>query len=230
MRDHDTQMMGAQVRFQTTQWTLVRASEDLKALDDLISIYWKPLYFYVRQRGYGNEAAKDIVQEFLTGLLERGAIGRADPSRGRFRTFLLTSLSRFLQDWAKAAGRQKRGAGQTILSLDFAAGEREYALQVAAGEPPERVLHRAWARSLWERSLAQLRADPAHLEAFRLYLADADYKTICARTGLSEAAAKTAVHRLKAQLKEIVLGHIRRTVAGEEEVKAELAEFLALMR
>ncbi|MFN3485503.1 MAG: RNA polymerase sigma factor [Planctomycetota bacterium] len=229
MRDHDTQMMGSQARFQTTQWSLVRASEDVKALDDLISIYWKPLYFYVRRRGYGNEAAKDIVQEFLTGLLERGAIARADPSRGRFRTFLLTSLGRFLQDWAKTAGRKKRGAGQTILSLDFAAGEREYALEVAAGDPPERVLHRAWARSLWERSIAQLEGEPSHREAFRLYLADADYKTIAARTGLSEAAAKTAVHRIKAQLKEIVLGHLRRTASSEQEVQAELSDFLALL-
>jgi len=230
MLDNDTQMMGDQFRFQTTQWNLVQASRDLKSLNDLIAIYWKPLYFFVRQHGYGNETAKDVVQEFLTTLLERDALSKANPARGRFRTFLLVSLSHFLQDWAKAGSRQKRGAGRKLLSLDFDRGEREFSVQVPQDEPPEKALNRAWARSLWERSLTELEAEPAHLEAFRLYLEDQSYNVICGRTGLSEAAAKTAIHRLKAQIRDIVVGHIRQTVSSEADLQAELAEFLALMR
>lgn len=221
--------MGEQVTFQTTRWSLVRAARDLAALDALISIYWKPLYFFVRQHGHDNETAKDVVQEFLTTLLERHALLKADPARGRFRTFLLVSLSNFLKDRAKSAGRLKRGAGKSILSLDFTQGETDYGLQAAKGEAPEALLNRAWARSLWERSLAELSAEPAHLEAFKLYLADADYKTIAEKTGLSETAASMAVHRLKARIREIVIGHIRETVSSEEELRAELAEFKALL-
>ena len=122
----DTQMMGSEIHFPTTSWTLVRSSANLKALDSLITIYWKPLYFFVRQQGHSNETAKDIVQEFLKTLMERDAIKRADPARGRFRTFLLASLSNFLKDWAKAESRLKRGGDQTIFSLDFASGESEF--------------------------------------------------------------------------------------------------------
>ncbi|HLY12440.1 MAG TPA: sigma-70 family RNA polymerase sigma factor [Planctomycetota bacterium] len=226
----DTQMMGDEIRFPTTSWTLVRSSQNVKALGSLVSVYWKPLYFFVRQQGHPNETAKDIVQGFLTMLLERGSLSHADPARGRFRTFLLASLSNFLKDRAKAESRLKRGGDQTIFSLDFASGETEFGREVARGESPETVLHRAWASSLWRHALDELRGDPAHLEAFRRYLADEDYTTICGETGLSEAAAKTAVHRLKGQLRDIVLGHLRQTAASEEDLEIELAEFLALLR
>lgn len=226
----DTQMMGEQHRFPTTRWNLVQSSRDMKALDSLVTIYWKPLYFFVRQHGYSNEASKDIVQEFLKTLLERGSLKRADPTRGRFRTFLLAALTNFLKDCSKAESRLKRGGDQSIFSLDFARGESEFAIEVSKGESPETVLNRTWARALWRHSIDELLGDPAHLEAFRLYLADVDYETIARRTGLSESAAKTAVHRLKGQLRTIVTAHIRETAANEDDLEAELAEFLDLLR
>jgi len=229
-RRDDTQMMGDQIHFPPTSWTLVRSSGNLKALGSLVSVYWKPLYFFVRQQGYPNETAKDIVQEFLKTMMERGSLRRADPARGRFRTFLLASLSNFLKDRAKAESRLKRGGDQTIFSLDFAGGEADYAREAPRGESPETLLNRAWAGSLWRHALDELEGDPAHLEAFRGYLADESYASICARTGLSEPAAKTAVHRLKAQLREIVLSHLRQTAASDDDLETELAEFLALLR
>src|SRR6516162_7032248 len=137
----DTQMMGDRIHFPPTSWTLVRSSHNLKALSSLVSVYWKPLYFFVRQQGFPNETAKDIVQEFLKTLMERGSLKRADPARGRFRTFLLASLSNFLKDRAKAESRLKRGGDQTIFSLDFATGENEFTREVASGESPETILN-----------------------------------------------------------------------------------------
>lgn len=227
--DKDTTMMGDQPQFPATRWNLVFASRDVKALGSLITLYWKPLYFFIRQHGYDNETAKDMVQEFFTTLLERDSLSKADPARGRFRTFLLVALSNFLKDWSKAANRQKRGGGQSLLSLDFASGEKEFPLVVASGEPPELVLNRTWARSLWEQSLAELQGDAAHLEAFRLHRADASYAVISETTGLSESAAKTAVHRLKGQLRDIIVAHIRETVSNEADLKAEVAEFMTLL-
>jgi RNA polymerase sigma-70 factor (ECF subfamily) len=226
---NDTQMMSGEHKFPTTSWTLVRSAHSVEALDALIKIYWKPLYFFIRQQGYTNENAKDIVQGFLTTLLERGAFTKADPARGKFRTFLLVSLSNYLRDCWKAESRLKRGGDQNLLSLDFAAGETEYAMEVPQGEKPETVLDRAWARNLWNLGLSELEGDPAHLEAFRLYLADADYASISTKTGLSESAAKTAVHRLKGQLRDIIVGHIQATAASEEDLKKEVAEFLSLL-
>jgi RNA polymerase sigma-70 factor (ECF subfamily) len=215
--------------FKTTQWNLVRAANDGDALEALIRIYWKPLYFFVRHHGHDTESAKDVVQAFLMDLMERGAIPRADPARGRFRTFLRAAMMNFLKDWSKTAARQKRRPGRRLLSLDFRRGETDYHLQVTGGETPERVLNRAWARSLWEDALSQLVGEKAHLEAFDLYLKDADYPVIAQKTGLSEAAAKVAVHRMKAQLRDLITRRIRETVTSREDLQAELAEFKSLL-
>ena len=110
----DTQMMGDQNRFPTTSWNLVRTAKKVEALDTLIQVYWKPLYFFVRQHGYDNETSKDMVQGFLTTLMQRDAFSKADPARGRFRTFLLAALSNFIKDCAKAETRLKRGGDQAI--------------------------------------------------------------------------------------------------------------------
>jgi RNA polymerase sigma-70 factor (ECF subfamily) len=226
---NETRILGPGHEFDTTSWSLIRAVGDVHAFDMFVRVYWKPLYFFVRQHGYDNESAKDIVQEFLTSVLERGTLSKADPARGRFRTFLLASLTNFMKDKVKAAARQKRGGDQTILSLDFASGEREYSLEVASGENPETVLHRTWARTLWKQALSELKGEPAHLQAFQLYLADQNYETIAAKTGLTPGAAKMAVHRLKGQLRETVQHYILQTVSDESELKAEIAEFLQLL-
>jgi len=229
MMHNDTKIMGPDHEFDTTSWTLIRAVGDVNAFDTFVRIYWKPLYFFVRQHGYDNETAKDIIQDFMTTLLEKGSLTKADPARGRFRTFLLAALTNFMKDRVKAAARQKRGGAHSILSLDFASGEREFVLEVSSGESPETVLNRTWARTLWRQAIAELKGDPAHLEAFTMYLADADYDVIAKKTGLTPAAAKMAVHRLKGQLRDTIQHYILQTSVDEDELKSEIAEFMALL-
>lgn len=226
---NDTSLMGDQVRFQTTQWNLVQCSKDLSALDSLIRTYWKPLYFFVRQRGFDNEAAKDLVQSFLTAFLEREAFGKADPARGRFRTYLLACLENHLRDHARAAGSRNPKSGRDLLSLDFKSGELDYQKSRERQESPVLALNRAWARSLWAQSLSELRADPRHLEAFALYRNHEDLRTIAKKTGLSGAAVQSAISRLRKQLREILIRHIGETVSSEEDLRAELQEFVALL-
>src|SRR4029079_2468997 len=76
-RRQDTDMLGKQITFKKTSWELVRAAPKTEALDAMIRSYWKPLYFFVRQWGFGNEEAKDLVQEFFVGALEHNIISRA---------------------------------------------------------------------------------------------------------------------------------------------------------
>jgi RNA polymerase sigma factor (sigma-70 family) len=230
VRRPETKIGGDVRQFRTTRWNLVLASRDGEAMEALIRIYWKPLYFFVRRAGHDPETAKDIVQEFLAGLLEKGGIEKADPSRGRFRAFLRASMGNFLKDRLKAASRDKRKPQRRTLSLDFAGGEREYAkLQPASGEAPDEVLSREWARSLWVDALARLTGERAHLEAFWLYLRNEDYDEITRKTGLSESAAKVAVHRLKARLRESIVARIKETVSTPKDLEAELAEFKSLL-
>lgn len=228
--DADTKMMGARNQFETTRWNLVWTSaDDQESLDELISMYWKPLYFFVRQHGFDNETSKDIVQDFLAAAIERQSFPKADPARGRFRTFLTASLRNSMRDRAKAGSRKKRGGSRALLSLDFRRGESDYALQAVGSESPDEVLSRAWARGLWEEALAEVKAEPAQLKAFQLYLAGKDYRSIGKVTGLSETKVNSAIRRVKVEIKRLITGRLQKTVSGPEELRAELADFRRLL-
>jgi RNA polymerase sigma factor (sigma-70 family) len=225
----DTDLLGHQMTFQETAWSLVQAAPRVDALDALIRIYWKPLYFFVRRRGFANEEAKDIVQEFLMSALERGMIPKADPLRGRFRTFLLAGLTNFLKDRRRSRLRLKRGGGQAPMSLDPELGEPKYATSVNTGDPPEVIVDRQWAKDLLDRCLRKLEGKASHLRAFDLQMEGLDYASIGQMTGLSQTAAKTAVHRLRVRLRGILRSHLSLGNATESEVERDLADFASLL-
>ena len=95
--------------FGETRWTLVLTAADRdsptaeEALAKLCEDYWRPLYAFLRRRGYKTEDAEDLVQTFIELLLKKNFLEQADRSRGRFRTFLLSALGHFLSNQAKAA-------------------------------------------------------------------------------------------------------------------------------
>jgi RNA polymerase sigma-70 factor (ECF subfamily) len=226
----DTEILGDNVRFAKTSWDLVRSATEPDGMDNLIRLYWKPLYYFVRQKGFDNETAKDMVQGFLADALERGTIAKADPARGKFRTFLLAALSNYMKDWHKSSNRLKRGGGQSTLSLDFDAGERQYAFEVASGEQPETTLDRAWAQSAFDACVAELQGTPRHLQAFRMVLQGSSYLEIAEELGISESAAKTAVFRLRQQLREGVLRRMSQKSGGSSDEPLSMADFAALLR
>ena len=92
-----------------------------------VRIYWPPLYGYLRRHGHDREEAEDLVQGFFARLLERHDVGTADPSRGRFRSFLLTALKRYAINEHDRATSAKRGGHMPPLSLDFDEAERDVA-------------------------------------------------------------------------------------------------------
>jgi RNA polymerase sigma-70 factor (ECF subfamily) len=115
-------------RFPTTRWTLVvaagdpRRNEARSALVSLCENYWYPLYAYLRRRGYPADQAQDLKQEFFTPVLEGRYLDRANPEKGRFRSFLLTSLKFFVTDEEDRQRAHKRGGGQ-LVPLAFSSGE-----------------------------------------------------------------------------------------------------------
>src|SRR5713101_1451045 len=150
--------------FPTTRWTLVVAAgapdrkEARSALVSLCEGYWYPLYAYVRRRGYPSDQAQDLTQEFFIRVLEGRYLDRADPEKGRFRAFILTSLKFFLADEADRGRAQKRGGG-AVLSLEISSGEELYQREPAHNETPERIFERRWALSVLDRVMDKLRAE-----------------------------------------------------------------------
>jgi RNA polymerase sigma factor (sigma-70 family) len=221
----DTWIGGPRLDFPSTRWDLVRlAARDRVSMDAVVRVYWKPLYFFARQKGHDNEGAKDLVQGFLALLIARKVFAKADPEKGRFRTLLLAAFENHIKDRAKEAGRAKRGGDARVESLDFHQGEREYR------SVPGDSIDRAWARELFAECVSRLESNPAHALALKLHLAGEGYPEIARRSGLSEQACRSAVSRLKGRFREILYEELRATALRESELAEEVAAFISLIR
>jgi RNA polymerase sigma factor (sigma-70 family) len=224
--------------FLTTHWSVVLAagSEEspkaAAALEELCRAYWKPLYVYVRRQGHDPHEAQDLTQDFFARLLEKHYLELADRERGRFRTFLLTSLKRFLiNDWKRAA-RQKRGGGQEPFSLDAQSAEQDFASEPAEGLSPEQIYEKGWATTLLDRALQRLQADYETAGMARLFnelkayvwgeKSGLSYAEIGAQLGLTEGAVKVAAHRMRERFRQLLRAEIGNTVADPAEIDAEL--------
>src|SRR5450432_2493093 len=227
-------------QFPTTQWTLVVAAGDRErkeagsALVSLCEHYWYPLYAYLRRRGYPADRAQDLTQEFFIRVLEGRYLDRADPEKGRFRSFLLTSLKFFVADEEDRHRAQKRGGG-VLVPLEFSSGEEHYQREPAHDETPERIFERRWALAVLDRVLERLREEfvhhgrPEHFERLKVFLlghSDAPYATLAREMNTSEGALKVAIHRLRKRYRELFRQEIADTVADPGEVESEL-RFLA---
>ena len=242
MNDPDTDRGVA--AFQSTLWTLVLRAKNpteedrRRALDELISIYWKPAYFFLRRRGLDIETAKDVAQGFFTAFLEKNFLRTVEREKGRFRTFLLACLEHHLSDVRDRERAQKRGGGRRTMSLDFIAAEREMPADPNAG-PPEAVFDRAWAVTLLGRALGLLRKEFARdgkkklFDALKAHVArDADtpYTEAAEDLGMTEAAVRVAVHRARKRYGELVRAEVRRTVESDEAVEAEIGALLEVLK
>ena len=227
-------------QFPTTRWSLVVASGDSRpkqarsALVSLCENYWYPLYAYLRRRGYSADQAQDLTQEFFVRLLEGRYLDRADPEKGRFRSFILTSLKFFVADEGDRDRAQKRGGGM-VASLEFSSGEKRYQREPAHDETPERIFERRWALSVIDRVVEKLREEfvhhgrPEHFERLKMFLLgqpDAPYAALAREMNTSEGALKVAIHRLRKRYRELFRQEIADTVADPAEVEPEL-RFLA---
>ena len=224
--------------FATTHWTVVMDAADsqadgsTKALEQLCQTYWFPLYAYVRRTGRPADEARDLTQEFFARVLEKKILKVADQERGKFRTFLLTSLKNFLAKEHEKSIRQKRGGGATHLSLDFQDAEGRYLHEPSHDCAPDKLFEREWAKALLQRVLLRLREEfvvAGQQERFEVlcpHLVEPDeadsYAGSAAKLGLSEGAVKTAMHRLRARYRALYREEIALLVGGPGEVEAEI--------
>lgn len=237
---------GSERRFATTRWSIVVAAgrkgtaESESALATLCESYWYPVYAFLRRRGLKPADAQDLTQGFFALLLEKDYVRAADREVGRFRTFLLTAVSRYLSKERERKRAQKRGGGRAALSLDFDAGEVRYQLEPVDEWTPQRLYERRWALTVLDRVLERLGQDYAQVgkgELFsklKIYLTGASnvpsYEELAGDLELSEGAVKVAVHRLRRRYRELLKEEIAGTVAAPDDVADELNCLLAALR
>jgi RNA polymerase sigma-70 factor (ECF subfamily) len=220
--------------FHTTRWSVVRTAgtappaERRAALETLCQSYHAPVLAFVRKRSQDGAEAEDLAQAFFTRLLEKDELRRADPERGRFRSFLLAALQHFLANEAEQRRAVKRGGGNAPASLD---GEAGVGLEPRTSDTPEREFERAWARAVLTRALERLAEEQraAGKEALFRELAPrlgsdeerVPHAEIARAAGTSENASRVALHRLRRRLAELVRDEVRETV-GPGEIEDEV--------
>jgi RNA polymerase sigma-70 factor (ECF subfamily) len=232
-------------RFATTQWSIVlaagggRAHESQQALASLCEAYWLPVYAYVRRLALSAADAQDLTQGFFTHLLETAAIAKADPQRGRFRTFLLAAAKNFLANERQKARAEKRGGGKTPLSLDFDAGESRIKIEPSHELTPEKLYERRWVLALLDQVLDSLRKELAAAGKEQYFarlkgaivgeVAEADYEQAAGALGITTAAAKQSAYRMRKRYRELFRQEVARTVADESELNAEIGRLLEIL-
>ena len=235
---------GGQPGFASTQWGLLLAADHgadtQSAWEDLYRTYCYPVYAFIRRRGHPRSAAQDLTHDFFVHLIEKGTLSRADPNKGRFRTFLLGALEYFLADDARRLGRSKRGGGSHTIFLDDPdAAESEYQLTAPAGETPERVYEMRWVAVLLGAVFTRLREEMTAAGKARLFEAlkdfivgdeDLSYQRVADNLGISLPALKSSIHRLRGRYGILLREEIARTVADFGSVEEELRHLRAALR
>lgn len=231
--------------FVTTQWSAVLSAgrndttRARAALARLCQTYWYPLYAYVRHRGHSAHDAQDLTQTFFQKLLEHNWVGEADQERGRFRTFLLTAMSRFLSDeWDKLRA-QKRGGRALHVPVQLDAAETRYGYEPVENTTPEQCFERRWALTLLDTVLDRLRAEHERDGKGELFAAlhpcligsrdRQPYAELARKLGMNEGAVKVAVHRLRKRYRHLLREEIAQTTATPEEVDEELRHIRAVL-
>lgn len=238
---------GGATRFAKTRWdTVARAGREEGAgaevaLEGLLRDYWFPLYAYVRRRGYSHQDAEDLTQGFLIQLLDRHRLGRADPERGRFRSFLLASLNHYLSNRRAAALARKRGGA--IQFTAFEGREAEVCREVGsapAGATPEEAYDVHWALTVLQNVLGQLKREMDSegrgevFEALKVFLTEGTEPAMSMRAaaalGISGSAVRMAVHRLRLRYRLLIRAEIARTLSDPRQVDDELVALFEALR
>lgn len=238
-------VQGTKTWFPSTHWSVVEAAgqqgsaQASAALEKLCGTYWYPIYAYLRRRGVAPEDAQDLTQAFLGEIIENGLMSKATRERGRFRSFLLTSLQHFVVDQHRRAHAEKRGGGQFTISLDAAAGEDRFCIEPHHDLTPEKLYERAWAQTLLDHARSRLREEYAAIGKAHLYFALKDFplagksersfQGVAAELEMTVGALKSAVYRLRARYRELVREEVAKTVGDPRELNEEVRHLLTVI-
>ena len=242
-------MGGQDSRFQTTHWTEIVSActadeaRRRQALGQILSRYWRPIYCYLRRRGYGNEEAKDLTQGFFhDAILKRDLLRWASPVKGRFRTLLLSAVGRYCSNVARDQTARKRHPVGGLVQLDAATAQ-----WLATGNPeadPERAFHYAWASQLLDEVLfavqAACRAEgkQVHWHVFRERVLDPilygakqpSLPALCERYRIPyEAKASNMIVTVKRRFQREMARRIREVVGSDADVEQEILDLLEIL-
>ena len=230
----------------TTQWSQVLAARDAagtearQALEGLCQTYWLPLYAYARSLGNDPDRAEDLTQGFFAYLLEKDILQSVEPTKGRFRSFLLASFKHFAAHQHRSDATLKRGGGTTTFSLDSTAAEDHLGQPPAKGMTPEQAFEYRWGLTVLELAIERLRSE--WIEAGKGELCESllphltgqepriPFREVGEELRLSETATRGAMYRLRQRYGQLIRAQVAETVADTAEVDDEVRHLLGVIR
>ncbi len=249
MDHHDlTDIGGSREAFLTTHWSLIgdvnRGADNERALiDSLLRCYWKPVYCFLRYKGFQNEEAKDLTQAFFHDVvLNRDLVARANPSQGRFRTFLLHALDQYLIDCRRKENAKKRIPPSKLVSLELI--DPPVLSQFPAHGKPEDYFNYVWKSSILDQALSTTRQGcyeqglQTHWHIFEERILQPIFdgrnapsmKDVCERHAIeNESTASNMLVTVKRRFRAVLRGNLRQTVLTEADVDGELKEMLSFL-
>jgi len=203
----------------------------------LCGIYWRPVYAFARHSGLSAEDAEDLTQTFFAKLMKDGCFSKADPKKGKLRSFLIGALKRHLVDFRRYEGAAKRGGEVELLpiamsDLDFEDAEYHYAAQPMEGLTPDRIFEQSWALDLLARAHERVRVayrDGGKEKEYQLLkevvttTGEIDYQAAARQLKLTVNHVRVLAHRLRKNFKAAAKDEIGETVSSFSEVEEELA-------
>lgn len=240
MREAGSALSGpaSHAEFPLTAWSLVlnagASPGPSPALEDLCRAYWPPLYSFLRRQGHSPGDAEDLVQGFLARLLGRQDLRNVGPEKGRFRTFLLTSLRNFVVKQTLRDKALKRGGGQLPISINADEAERLCGPDMSASSP-EAAFDRRFAQAIVTRAFAALREEHrargkedffATVAPFLDGAEPEGYATAAAKLGMAPGTLAVVVHRMRGRLRELLRAEVRQLCTSAVEEEQELKQLL----
>lgn len=213
------------------------------AFGAVVSLYWKPVYKYLRLRWrLAAPDAEDATQGFFARALEKNWFARYEPDRALFRTYLRTCLDGFVANERRDAARQKRGGGVSMVPLEFETAEGELRqVDVPADADPDAVFQHEWVRSLFTSAVdalqAQCRAEQkdvhfAVFEAYDLHGPEAagrpTYAELAARHAIPVTSVTNYLAWARREFRTRVLASLRQVCTTEEEFRTEARAVLGV--
>lgn len=229
--------------FQTTHWSLVASAQGPpspaaeSSLAALCRLYWHPLFTWLRHHGHQEHDAEDLVQEFFARLIAGHWLDAAQPERGRFRTFLLMVLKRFVANQRDHQSALRRGGGVPPLPLtpDWHGDNGPAAPTV----DPDSAYDRAWALTVLAQTLATLSDEQeaaGRATEFRLLKpfltaprGEVPYHEIAPQLGMTPASARSALHRLRKRFQFVFRSTVAATLHHPEETDDEIRALIAAL-
>jgi RNA polymerase sigma-70 factor (ECF subfamily) len=238
--------------FVTTQWTRVlqargQSDEARAALGELCEAYYNPVLVFIRAQVRDEERARDLTQEFFARLLKKDGFSKLDPTRGRFRSYLLAAVKHFLSDMRDRDSAAKRNPGLPLESLQHQTHSTNFTThEIQIADPhaasPDAEFDRKWVLTLLDRALTQLEEEHKtenkvqQFETLKPWLTgdteNLSYADAARALDMNDSTIKVAIHRLRRRFRDHVKTQIAATLPEPDLalVTDELSYLLSILR